>query len=169
MGDAGHNRCADFARLETAENVHLTLPARYRRQQAIERRVLFSGHMVPTTLTTDPQTLTAAGPAAPTTGLDISGLTGDYTLEITVQALTAASGTPKARVILEDTVNAFTAAVPVVEVNIPGPVTTPITHLFRSDEAPSLRLGTASAKLRLNVVTLEGTSPSITVHGAIWQ
>src|ERR1700690_116206 len=107
--------------------------------------------MQPTTLTTDPQTLTAAGPAAPTTGLDISVLTGDYTLEITVQALTAASGTPKARIVLEDTVNAFTNAVAVVETNIQGPINTPITHLFRSDEAPSLRLGTTSAKLRLNV------------------
>jgi len=125
--------------------------------------------MQPTTLTTDPQTLTAAGPAAPTTGLDISGLSGDYTLEITVQALTAASGTPKARVVLEDTVNAFTNSVAVVEMNIQGPINTPVTHLFRSDEAPSLRLGTTSAKLRLNVYELDGTTPSITVHGAIWQ
>ncbi|HLN03085.1 MAG TPA: hypothetical protein VK335_27595 [Bryobacteraceae bacterium] len=125
--------------------------------------------MQPTTLTTDPQTLTAAGPAAPTTGLDISVLSGDYTLEITVQALSAASGTPKARVVLEDTVNAFTNAVPVVEMNVQGPLTVPVTHLFKSDEAPSLRLGTTSARMRLNVYTLEGTSPSITVHGAIWQ
>jgi hypothetical protein len=125
--------------------------------------------MQPTTLTTDPQTLTAAGPAAPTTGLDISGLNGDYTLEITVQALSAASGNSKARIALEDTVNAFTNAVPVVEVNVQGPLTVPVTHLFKSDEVPSLRIGTASAKLRLNVYTLEGTSPSITVHGAIWQ
>ena len=125
--------------------------------------------MQATTLTTDPQTLTAAGPAAPTTGLDISGLSGDYTLEITVQALSSVSGTPKARVALEDTVNAFTNAFAVVEMNVQGPITVPITHLFRSDEAPSLRLGTTSAKLRLNVYELDGTTPSITVHGAIWQ
>jgi len=125
--------------------------------------------MQATTLTTDPLTLTAAGPAAPTTGLDISGLSGDYTLEITVQALSSVSGTPKARVVLEDTVNAFTNAFAVVEMNVQGPITVPITHLFRSDEAPSLRLGTTSAKLRLNVYELDGTTPSITVHGAIWQ
>jgi hypothetical protein len=125
--------------------------------------------MIPTSLTTDPQVLTAAGPAAPTTGLDISVLTGDYTLEITVQALSGASGNSAARVVLEDTVNAFTAAVPVVEVGIQGPITMPRTYLFRSDEAPDLRIGITSAKLRLNVYTLDGTSPSITVHGAIWQ
>jgi len=133
------------------------------------RRCYTPGKMTPTSLTTDPQTLTAAGPAAPTTGLAISGLSGDYTLEITVQALTAASGTPKARVVLEDTVNGFTNAVPVVEVNVQGPLTMPVTYLFRDDEAPALRLGVTSAMLRLNVYDLEGTSPSITVHGALWQ
>ena len=126
--------------------------------------------MQPTTLTTDPQTLTAAGPAAPTTGFAISGLSGDYTLEITVSSLTAATGSvPKARIVLEDTVNGFTNAVPVVEINIQGPLNVPVTHLFRSDEAPDLRIGVASAMLRLNVYELDGTSPSITVHGAIWQ
>ena len=127
------------------------------------------GKMQPTSLTTDPQTLTAAGPAAPTAGLAISGLTGDYTLEITVSALSAASGTPKARVVLEDTVNGFTNAVAVVEMNIQGPIGMPVTHLYKSDEAPSLRIGVASAMLRLNVYELDGTSPTITVHGAIWQ
>jgi len=125
--------------------------------------------MTPTTLTTDPQVLTAAGPAAPTTGLDISALTGDYTLEITVQALSAASGTAQARVVLEDTVNAFTNAIPVAEINVQGPIVMPVTHLFRSDEVPALRIGTTSARLRLNVYTLNGTTPTITVHGAIWQ
>jgi len=127
------------------------------------------GKMTPTSLTTDPQVLTAAGPAAPATGLNISALTGDYTLEITVQALSAASGDSAARVVLEDTVNAFTAAIPVVEVAVQGPITMPRTYLFRSDEAPDLRIGTANASLRLNVYELDGTSPSITVHGAIWQ
>jgi hypothetical protein len=127
------------------------------------------GKMTPTSLTNDPQTLTAPGPAAPTTGLPISGLSGDYTLEITVQALSAASGTSLARVVLEDTVNAFTNAIPVFEVNVEGPITTPRTYLVRDDEAPALRIGVANALLRLNVYDLEGTSPSITVHGAIWQ
>jgi hypothetical protein len=125
--------------------------------------------MTPTSLTTDPQVLTAAGPATPTTGLDISVLTGDYTLEITVQALSAASGTPQARIVLEDTINAFTNAVPVAEVNVQGPIVMPVTYLFRDDEVPTLRIGSASARLRLNVYMLNGTSPSITVHGAIWQ
>lgn len=125
--------------------------------------------MTPTSVTNDPQTLTASGPATPTTGLPISGLSGDYTLEITVQALSAASGIPLARVVLEDTVNAFTNAIPVFEINVEGPITTPVTYLMRDDEVPALRIGVANAALRLNVYDLEGTSPSITVHGAIWQ
>ncbi len=125
--------------------------------------------MTPTSLTNDPQTLTAPGPAAPTTGLAISGLSGDYTLEITVQALSATSGTPLARVVLEDTVNGFTNAIPVFEINVEGPITTPVTYLMRDDEVPALRIGVTNAALRLNVYDLEGTSPSITVHGAIWQ
>ena len=144
-------------------------PAAGAREYMRKARCYTPGKMTPTTITTDPATLTAAGPAAPTTGFDISGLSGDYTLEITVQSLTSVSGTPKARIVLEDTVNAFTASIPVTEFNVQGPITTPETHLVRSYEAPSLRLGTASAKLRLNVVALEGTTPSITVHGAIWQ
>ena len=128
------------------------------------------GKMQPTTLTTDPQTLTAAGPAAPTAGFAISGLSGDYTLEITVLSLTAATGNvPKARIVLEDTVNGFTNAVPVVEMDIQGPINVPVTHLYKSDEAPDLRIGVANAMLRLNVYELDGTTPSITVHGAIWQ
>jgi hypothetical protein len=135
----------------------------------VKNAMLQSRQMIPNPLTTDPQTLTATGPAAPTTGLDISGLTGDYTLEITVMALSSVSGTPQARVVLEDTVNAFTNAIPVAELNLQGPVTMPVTQLITSDEAPSLRIGTTSARLRLNVQMLNGTTPSITVRGAIWQ
>jgi hypothetical protein len=125
--------------------------------------------MTPTPLTTDPQTLTATGPAAPTTGLDISGLSGDYMLELEVMALSAATGTPRARIVIEDTVNAFTAAIPVAELNIEGPINQGVKAIWRKYSAPSLRLGTASAKLRVNVVTLEGGTPTVTVRGALWQ
>jgi len=112
------------------------------------------------------QPLTAAGPVAPSTGLDISGLSGDYMLQIDVLDLHCASGTPKARVIIEDTVNAFTASIPVCELNLVGPIVAgaPVTQTWRSDRAPSLRLGTASAKLRANVAGLDGTTPSITLR-----
>jgi hypothetical protein len=117
------------------------------------------------------QPLTAAGPVAPATGLDISALSGDYELQLEVTALSAAAGTPKARIILEDTVNAFTAAVPVALWNIQGPIdpTAPIKLSVLKDQAPSLRLGVANAKLRVNVVWLDGTTPSITLRSALWN
>jgi len=112
------------------------------------------------------QPITATGPIAPSAGLDISGMSGDYMLQIDVISLSAAAGTPKARVIIEDTVNAFTASIPVCELNLIGPIvpSAPITQTWRSDRAPSLRLGTANAKLRGNVVGLEGTTPSLTLR-----
>ena len=96
------------------------------------------------------QPLTAAGPLAPTTGLDISGLSGAYMISIEVTGLSAASGIPKARIVIEDTVNAFTAALPVAEFEIQGATSpsAPIAMSRTQDECPSLRLGVTSAKLR---------------------
>ena len=122
-----------------------------------------------TALTTGAQTVTTAGAVAPTTGLDISTWPADYTLEIQVNELTAASGTPRARIIIEDTINAFTASVPVAELNLAGPIApdAPVIESWRMYRAPSLRVGTANAKLRVNVVALDGTTPSLTLQASI--
>ena len=120
-------------------------------------------------ITTGAQTLTAAGPAAGT--LDISGMSGDYELLVEVIALSAASGVPKARIVIEDTVNGFTAALPVCEFGIEGPITAgaSVTETRRIADAPSMRIGTASAALRCNVAALEGTTPSITLRAQLFN
>jgi hypothetical protein len=118
-------------------------------------------------ITTGSQTQAAAGPV--TGSLDLSGLAKPSTLVLNITGLSAAAGTPRARIIVEDTVNAFTAAVPVAMVNIEGPIvpSAPVTYTFNQDHIPSLRIGTASAALRANVVLLEGTTPSITLDAEL--
>jgi hypothetical protein len=122
------------------------------------------------------QPLTASGVVSPTTGLDISGLssTSDYMLEIEALGLNSNTtpGNPpaQARVTIEDTVNAFTAAVTVCEVIFSGPIAPGATvkQTWKSDRA-SLRIGQAGAKIRCNVVMLNGTTPSFSVRAAIWN
>jgi hypothetical protein len=123
--------------------------------------------MTPNPLTTGQQTLTAAGAVTPSTGLDISALAGDYMLEVEVQDLHSASGTPAARVVIEDSVNAFTAALPVAEFSFSGKITTPVKVSVTNRTAPGARLGTGSAVIRANVVKLDGGTPSITLTAAL--
>lgn len=118
-------------------------------------------------ITTEAQTVSATGPVVPTTGLDISGVTGDFTLLAEVSALSASSAVSAARIVIEDTVNAFTASLPVAVWDIAGPITAPVNVSWRKYELPTLRAGVANAKLRVNVVTLSGATPSLTIAAAI--
>jgi len=116
-------------------------------------------------LTTGQQTVTATGPVPLTTGLDISGITGDCTVHIRVQGLTAVTGKAAAAITLEDSVNAFAAAVPVAEaqaISVVDPVAE-IHIIFRKYQLPSCRFGVAGALLRVNVVSLSGVTPSLTL------
>lgn len=114
-------------------------------------------------------TVTAAGAIGGATGLDIAARSGDLTIKVTVRRLSAASGTPRARIILEDTVNAFTAALPVAFIDVAGPIgdDQPLSFSFRRYELPSLRGGTANARIRVNVVELGGTTPSLSLDAFI--
>lgn len=116
-------------------------------------------------ITTGAQTVTATGAVTATTGLDISGVTGDCTVHLRVQGLSAASGTPKTTIQLEDSVNGFTASIPVAVKEVQGPVDTKTEMHFswRKYELPNARFGTASAVLRANVMVLGGTTPSLTL------
>jgi hypothetical protein len=122
-------------------------------------------------LTTGSQTVTTTGAITPTTGLDISGVTGDCTVHVRVQALSAASGTPKVSVQLEDSVNAFTASIANKVIEAQGTiVTTAEQHfIWRKYELPNVRFGTTSAVLRLNATVLSGTTPTCTVDGWLEQ
>jgi len=116
-------------------------------------------------ITTGAQTVTATGAVTSTSGLDISGITGDYTIHVRIQNLSTASATPKLTLQLEDSVNAFTAVLPVVVKEVTGPIATNAEQHFswRKYETPNLRAGTGSAVLRANVMALGGTTPSLTL------
>ena len=101
-------------------------------------------------------------------GLDISAMTGDETLHVRIQSMTAASGIPGVILQIEDSVNAFAAVIPQWVIQAKGTVSPTIgqsgIHLSkRLYEIPWCRFGTASAVLRPNVTAIKGTTPSLTI------
>lgn len=122
-------------------------------------------------LTTGAQTVTATGAVTATAGLDISGVTKDATIHLRVQNLSSASGTPIATIQLEDSVNAFTASLPVALTEVQGTVSTQTEKHFswRKYELPNCRFGVASSVLRVNVMTLAGTTPTLTLDAWLEQ
>jgi hypothetical protein len=123
----------------------------------------------PTDITTGAQTVTTTGAVTPTTGLSVAALTGSYTLAIEVSALTAGV---TARLQLEDTTNAFTAATALAVWDITGQVESgaqSIKKTWRSYELPDSKFNVSGGAYRLNVTALDGTSPSLTVHAWIEQ
>ena len=115
-------------------------------------------------LTTGIQSVTATGAVTPTAGVDISGITGDATVTFEVLAFDL---NQTARIQLEDTVNAFTASIPVWEQELCGQIGTPpfvvgaytpggFRFSVRKYEIPDARFGVSGAKLRLNVTSLSG-------------
>lgn len=113
-------------------------------------------------------TITAAGALGGS--LDISGAAPASTfaaplaIQVTITKLGAVSGVPSARIILEDSVDAFTNALPLAEVNIQGPITpdAPVTYGWTTKEILSVRNGVTSAVVRCRVVQLLGTTPTLT-------
>jgi hypothetical protein len=124
--------------------------------------------MAITALTTGLQTVTATGAITPTAGADISGMTGDVTVCVEVVSMTDAK---TARIQLEDSVNAFTASIPVAVFDVIGKMGqggtsytagayNPTTQKFtvRKYQLANNRFGTASAVLRLNVTAIDSGS-----------
>ena len=100
------------------------------------------------------------------TGVDISALTGDFTVVLEVKKLTADAGqTPVVQFALEDSVNAFTDSVPVATFNMSGAVNQDGKQhgrkmTWRKRDLKGVRAGTASGVLRLNLVGISGTGAS---------
>lgn len=118
-----------------------------------------------TDITTGVQTVTAAG--AVTGTLDISGLSGDFTVKIRVTALSAGK---TAVIALEDSVDEFTNAVQQAVVQVSGEVKPEAEKVFSFKKAdlPALRLGTTSAECRINVLSVTAT-PGLKVHAWLEQ
>lgn len=104
-------------------------------------------------ITTGVQSVTATGAVTPTGGLDVSAITGDWTLKIQIQSQTAAKN---CKVILEESVNAFTAATTDLVFDVKGAIGSAYDRIIsvRKYQLPSSIIGTTSAVVRANVVTI---------------
>jgi hypothetical protein len=120
-----------------------------------------------TDITTGVQTVTATGAVTATAGLDISGVSGDATVVVEVVSLTAAK---TARIQLEDSVNAFTASIPVAVVNVIGQISGEYSQrfTFRKYQLPNNRFGTGSALLRVNVTAIDSAA-TLKLHAWLEQ
>jgi hypothetical protein len=109
-------------------------------------------------------TKTAAYAPINSAAIDISGFTADDTVHIEVTNLTAASGVPVAVFTVEDSVDTFTTAVACGMESFRGPITraAPVQRSFRVRDNPGIRFGTASARLRINLSAIRGTTPTVT-------
>lgn len=89
--------------------------------------------------------------------LDISGVTGDWTIKLQVSALTAAK---KARFIFQDSVDAFSANIGGPAVSVKGAISEDAdkVYSFKKQDFPSLRFGTASAVLRLALAEIDSAA-----------
>lgn len=103
----------------------------------------------------DSQTKTAAFTGA---GIDISGITGDWTLKINVQSMTdSGASTPQVRFAFEDTVTDYTASLAGPTVSFKGSLSNNADKVksFKKQDFPDLRLGTSAAQLRLKLAAIE--------------
>lgn len=92
-------------------------------------------------------------------GLDVSGITGDWTIKINVSNMTAAK---KARFSIEDTVNDWTASVAGPTFSVVGALgpTFDKVKSFKKADFPDLRVGTASAQIRLKCSLMDASASS---------
>ena len=121
---------------------------------------------VPTDITSGVQTVTSAGPVAPTGGLDVSGVQADFMVVVLVTSLTAGKS---ARVSLEGTSNNFTNTVSIELLQFTG-LQLPVADLrlsIRRYQLPSSIVndfGFVGNKIRINVLALEPQSV-LEIHG----
>lgn len=93
-------------------------------------------------------------------GVDISGITGDWTLKINVSSMSDSStNTPQVRLVFEDSVNQYTAYLGGPAVSFKGALfpASDKVHSFKKQDFPDLRLGVTSALLRLTLSNIEAT------------
>jgi hypothetical protein len=91
-------------------------------------------------------------------GLDVSGITGDWTIKVQVEALAdgTAVNVPNVRFGLEDTVTDWTASLAGPTISFKGTLAKSFDKVksFKKQDFPSLRLGVASSQLRLKLLEL---------------
>ena len=109
-------------------------------------------------VTTGVQTVTGTGAVTPTAGLDVSGVTKDFTLFLQVQSDTAAKNF---QIQIEESTNAFTGT-PVADLVVggEGAVSSAADKIWslRKYQIPGSAIGTTGAVLRANVTEIDANS-----------
>ena len=112
-------------------------------------------------------TKTAAGAE---TGVSVAALVATVAvLWVEFAAVSSASGTPGARVVIEESASGnFDDTVPIAEFSV-GPVglPSPVRMSRRLAAQPATLIGSAGAKMRANLVQALGTTPSVTYSAGI--
>jgi hypothetical protein len=112
-------------------------------------------------------TTAVAGNAAYTSGgqasqaFDISGYTGDYTLRLKIDSLTA---NLRALVTVQNSTDGFVNDIQTVAVyNLTGPISSaaPIERTYRAYQLPSSRFGVANGRVRVFIQSLEGVRETL--------
>lgn len=106
-------------------------------------------------ITTGVQTVTATGAVTPTAGLDISGITGDWTVFVEFQSNTAAK---KAKVQIETSTDSTNwTALQVFDIS--GAVSSAADKIYsiRKYQAPSAPFGTSAGVCRANVTAIDSS------------
>lgn len=88
-------------------------------------------------------------------GIDVSGITGDWTIKLQLENATNSGGTPSVRFVFEDTVNDWTASLAGPSISFKGKIEEQYDKVksWKKQDFPDLRLGTADAQLRLKLST----------------
>ena len=92
-------------------------------------------------------------------GIDISGITGDWTLKVNVAAMadSVTANAPVVRFQFVDTVDDYTHSVVGPTLSFKGTIASSYDRVrsFKKQDFPDLRVGVASAQLRLDMSNLQ--------------
>lgn len=93
-------------------------------------------------------------------GIDISGITGDWTIKLQVESLTSAKN---CRFAIEDTITDYTASLTGPTCSFKGALAASYDKVksFKKQDFPSLRMGTASAQLRVKLAELDSSATAV--------
>lgn len=105
--------------------------------------------------------------SAVSSGVDISGITGDWTIKLQVESLvdSVAATTPQVRFAFEDTVTDYTASLAGPTMSFKGSLSNNADKVksWKKQDFPDLRAGVALAQLRLRLSNIE-TGGTVIYH-----
>lgn len=96
-------------------------------------------------------------------GLDVSGISDDWTIKLQVESLAASTGNKRVRFVIEDTVNDWTASLAGPSFSVKGTIVASADKVMSIKKAdfPSLRIGVANGQIRLKLSEVDSGVDSV--------